>query len=337
VAQLAAGATRARVEAPTVGLLLSLRSDTARRRSAEVAAGVMNGLGIPGSGARLASRDDGGKLETIPDALLGLSAEGAAVLVAGVDEEEATEAANFAEREQIPVILLVPPGTPVRPGGFVFVAGPGREAVRAALLAGLAERGVAKAGMITDEGMNAHTTSSVASKMTLVQKCGEPLEPRSWKAAGVTGVVVDGNADCARTVAAATTGAVRYAFGQEGFNVALPPSSLLLTAGKYPIPAGALSEDWLRLWSRPAPPTFWSGLGRDAGVLAWAGVQALPPTGTEDPKLVKERRKLARDTLAAATIDLWTTEARGFDGGRVLARRLGVEEALSPAEKRKGR
>ena len=339
VAQLAAGATRARVEAPTVGLLLSLRSDTARRRSAEVAAGLMNGLGIPGSGARLASRDDGGKLELIPDALLGLSAEGAAVLVAGVDEEEATEAANFAEKEQIPVILLVPPGAPVRPGGFVFVAGPGREAVRAALLTGLAEKGVAKAGMITDEGISAHTTSSVASKMTLVQKCGEPMDPRAWKAAGVTGVVVDGDADCVRTVVAATTGTVRYAFGPEGFSVALPPNALLLTAGKYPIPAGALNEDWLLSWSRmrPAPPTFWSGLGRDAGVLAWAGVQALPPTGTEDPKLVRERRKLARDTLAAATIDLWTTEARGFDGGRVLARRLGVEEALIPAERRKGR
>lgn len=339
VAQLAAGATRARVEAPTVGLLLSLRTDTARRRSAEVAAGLMNGLGVPGSGARLASRDDGGKLETIPDALLGLAAEGAAVLVAGVDEAEATEAANFAEKEQIPVVLLVPPAGSVRPDGFVFVAGPGREAVRAALLAGLSERGVAKAGMITDEEFDAHATSSSASKMALVLRCGEPLDPRSWKAAGVTGVVVDADTDCIRTVAATTAGSIRYAFGQDGYNVALPPGALLLTAGKYPISAGALNEDWLLSWSRvrPAPPTFWSGLGRDAGVLAWAGVQALPPTGTEDPKLVKERRKLARNTLAAATIDLWTTEARGFEGGRVLSRRLGVEEAVSPADRRRDR
>jgi hypothetical protein len=340
VAQLAAGATRARVEAPTVGLLLSLRSDTARRRSAEVAAGLMNGLGIPGSGARLASRDDGGKLETIPDALLGLAAEGAAVLVAGVSEEEATEAANFAEREQIPVILLVPPAGPVKPSGFVFVAGPGREAVRAALIAGLSESGAAKIGMITDEEIGAHATSASASKLALVQKCGEPIDPRSWKAAGVTGVVVDGASECVRNVATATTGtSVRYAFGPDAFGVALPAGALLLTSGKFPIPAPALQEPWLLSWSRmrPAPPTYWSGLGHDAGVLAWAGVQALPPTGTEDPKLVKERRLTAREALAAATIDLWTTEARGFGGGRVLQRRLGVEEALSPAERRKSR
>lgn len=338
VAQLAAGATRARVEAPTVGLLLSLRTDTARRRSAEVAAGLMNGLGLPGSRARLASRDDGGKLETIPDALLGLSAEGAAVLVAGVDEEEATEAANFAEKQQIPVVLLVPPAEPVDPDGFVFVAGPGRDAVRSALFAGLSERGVSKVGMITDEAIVAHATSPAAARMALVLRCGDPLDPRSWKAAGVTGVVVDAEADCVRVVAGATTRGIRYAFGQEAFGASLPAGALLLKAGKFPISVDAMSEDWLLPWSRtrPVPPSFWSGLGRDAGVLAWAGVQALPLTGTEDPKLVKERRKLARDSLAAATIDLWTTSARGFEGGRVLPRRLGVEE-VEPADRRRGR
>ncbi len=153
------------------------------------------------------------------------------------------------------------------------------------------------------------------------------------------GGVVDGDADCVRAVAGATTAGYRFAFGQDAYNVALPPGALLLTAGKYPIPTTSLQEPWLLAWSRfrPAPPTFWSGLGRDAGVLAWAGVQALPPTGTEDPKLVRERRKLARDTLAAATIDLWTTEARGFEGRRVLPRRLGVEEALAPPDRRRGR
>lgn len=341
VAQLAASATRARVEAPTVGLLLSLRSDTARRRSAEVAAGLMNGLGIPGSRARLASRDDGGKLEAIPDALLGLTAEGAAVLVAGVDEAAATEAASFAEKEQIPVILLAPPEGPVRPDGYVFVAGPGREEVRAALVAALSGRGAARIGMITDEALvDARTTAAPSSKLGPVQRCVDPVDPRTWKAAGVTGVVVDGAAECVRTIAATTTGtAVRYAFGQEAYNVPLPPGALLLTAGRYPIPATALREDWLLPWSRlrPAPPTFWSGLGRDAGVLAWAGVQALPATGTEDPKLVRERRLIARNTLAAATIDLWTTEARGFGGGRVLPRLLGAEEALAPPDRRRDR
>lgn len=338
VAQLAAGATRARVEAPTVGLLLSFRSDAARRRSAEAAAGLMFGLGIPGSGARLASRDDGGSLETVPEALLGLSAEGAAVLVGGVDEDEATAVASFAETERIPVVLLVPPREPVKPDGFVFVAGPGREAVRAALVAGLIENGAIRVGMITDVETDAHTTNApaAASRVAMVRRCSEVIDPRSWKSAGINGVVVDGGPDCIRAVTAAPSPGVRHAFGEEAYGRPMPQGSLLLTLGRYPIPAAAMTEEWLLGWSRirPMPPSFWSGLGRDAGVLAWAGVRALPAAGTEDPKLVKERRLTARDALAAATDDLWTTEARGFEGGRVLQRRLGSEEALAP---RRGR
>ena len=78
---------------------------------------------------------------------------------------------------------------------------------------------------------------------------------------------------------------------------------------------------------RRTPPSLWSALGRDAAVLAWQGVAALPVQGTEDPKEVQARRLSARDALARAKADLWTTDARGFDGARVVPRRFSAVEA----------
>jgi hypothetical protein len=83
-------------------------------------------------------------------------------------------------------------------------------------------------------------------------------------------------------------------------------------------------QPWAR--THPAPPSFWAALGRDAAVLAWEGVKSLPENGTEDPAEVTARRAQVAAALAAAQADLWTTDARGFSGARVLPRTLGVRE-----------
>ena len=124
VARLAAGAAATRVDPRTVGLLLSFRTLEARRRSAEVAAGVAWGLGLPGagSGTRLAVRDDGGEPDRLPAALADLGRAGAAVVIAGIDDDDAREAAKLAETERMPVLLLAKPAdVPLRGGdSFVF-------------------------------------------------------------------------------------------------------------------------------------------------------------------------------------------------------------------------
>lgn len=240
VAQLAAGSGKPRVEAPTVGLLISVRSDELRRRSVQVAAGVMHGLGLPGSSARIVSRDDAGALSAAEEAMTALSSDGAAIVIAGVDEEEATEAALFAEARRIPVVLLQPPTTPVKASGFVFVLGPKLEEMPAPFL-----------------------------------------------------------------------------------------------VGPYPVVQRSAQEPQLLAWQKEkrAAPVFWSALGRDAAVLAWQGVAALPAQGTEDPKEVQARRISARDALERATADLWTTEARGFEGSRVAPKRLSYPEVKTAKSK----
>ena len=129
VAHLAAGAGAIRVDARTIGVLLSFRTAETRRRSAELASGIAWGLELPGSGARLAVRDDAGDSVNLADALAELGRDGVAVVIAGVSDEDAAAAARFATEQHVPVIV-VNRATPVAapPSSFVFAPFPAPEA-----------------------------------------------------------------------------------------------------------------------------------------------------------------------------------------------------------------
>jgi hypothetical protein len=326
IAQLASGAGRARVEPRTVGLLLSLRNAETRRRGAEIASGVAFGLGFPTTAARLVSRDgplDEHQQGRIADALGALAADGASVVIAGGDEAEATLAAQFAEAQRVPVLLLHPPSASALADAaprFSFVVGVGPRAVEDALVVALAARVAGPIAILADAPRSPRRSDAV------VRACSEAAAP--WKPLGVGGVVVLAPADCA--LAAFKAGApakLRFALGLEADGLTPPPGTLVATAGLFPVdpasPAAAFAP-WLR--THAAPPSFWAALGRDAAVLAWEGVKVLPEKGTEDPGEVTERRAQAAASLAAAQADLWTTDAKGFAGARVLARTVGVRE-----------
>ncbi|MRG94718.1 hypothetical protein [Polyangium spumosum] len=314
IAELAQGAGGARVEAPTLGLVLPTRSLEARRRGTQVVSGVMFGLGLPGSKARLVTRDDLGRDTGIEDALEGLGADGAAIVIAGVDREEATIAAKFAARESIPVLLLHPPAPDVADSPFVFVIGEEPERVRKALVGVLPSKG--QTVWIGDKG-------SVDMAQEEAFECTRL--PPSWR--GIGGAAVYGS--CVSDVLLATAGtSVKVAVGLDLGGVSLPQGTLAATAGAYPIdpkaPSPSSIAEWMRL--HPDPPSLWAGLGRDAAVLAWVGVEGLPTQGTRDPKEVKSRREQAAAALAAATRELWTTEAKGFGGERRMPRGILVRE-----------
>ncbi|WP_437957393.1 hypothetical protein WME76_39745 [Sorangium sp. So ce119] len=334
VFEIAAGAGTARVEPPTVGLLLSTRTPESRRRSVEVAAGVAHGLGLlrPGSDARLVSRDVGGE-GGVEEALSSLTAEGAAVLIAGSNREQATAAAKFARTNEIPVLLVHPPEPAALDGAFVFVVGAEPARSIEVLAAALAERGATPVALVG---------GAAEGGVALALPCDGTFDPRALRPLGIRGLILAGDAPCAEQAIRAAPRSVTIALG---FEAALspPPGSLVATAGPFPFaaaPAGAPrppaagapeapgAATALGAWlaTHPAPPSFWAALGRDAGVLAWAGVQKLPKTGTEDPAEVKARRLAAASSLSGARADLWTTSATGFGGKRVLPREVGYRE-----------
>ncbi len=327
VAKLAQGGGAARVDARTVGLLLSSRDDESRRRSAEVAAGLANGLGLPGSPARLATREDGGSAQTITEALSGLSADGAAIIVAGLNPEQAKVATEFAQAESTPILLLRPAEVG-QPAGSRFAFALGDDPSRTAdiLQAAFVGRGMAAVAVVGEsEELNKNVQ---ATKFQTA--CDAVLPLAEWRTAGVGGVVLNGGRDCVESSlkAMSLTGfRPAVAFAMEIPTGKSTGAGFDATAGLFPID-GNTTNPAVRAWitRRGDPPSWWAGLGHDAGVLAWAGVRDLPPKGTEDRKEVAARRAAATEALAHATGELWTTEAHGFDGGRVLPRKIGVKD-----------
>lgn len=343
VAQLAAGATRARVGAPTVGLLLSVRTPETRRRSVEAAAGVAFGLGLLGqsdralSPVRLVSRDDGAaEDDRTAEALTSLSAEGAAVLIGGFDRGQATAAAAFARSAEMPVLLLHPPDPGIAQGPFVFVLGEDPARVSAALVAALAARGARPAALVA--AADALGAASKPAGVAVALSCDGPVEERTLRLAGVQALAITGGSSCAeRALEAAGNLGLRVALGLETGSAA-PAGALVATAGRFPFSTAstdAALAPWLKAHS--TPPGWWAALGRDAGVLARSGVEGLPARGTEDPAEVKARRRTAAEAVARAEATLWTTEAKGFGGTRALPRTLGAREAAEPAGGADGR
>jgi hypothetical protein len=193
--------------------------------------------------------------------------------------------------------------------------------VEDALASALVARGATPVAILAGD---AKRDRPLPPEVTAMRDCSEASAP--WKPLGALGIVLD--ARCAlQAMMAAASARVRFAAGFEAGLMGLPSGSLLATAGLYPFdvarPPPAISG-WMK--NHATAPSFWAGLGRDAAVLAWTGVQALPARGTEDPKEVAARRAQAAEVLAKAEAELWTSDAKGFGGKRELPRSIGVRE-----------
>src|SRR5262249_25960920 len=156
--------------------------------------------------------------------------------------------------------------------------------VEAALIGAPASRGASPVAILTHDPARPRPPRS---EVATVRGCVEASSP--WKGLGVAGIVLPAEAECAReALAAAPPPHLRFAAGCEPSGLALPPGSLLASAGAFSISrAPEIFRGWLGVHA--APPSFEAALGRDAAVLAWAAVQALPARGTEDPAEVEAR------------------------------------------------
>jgi hypothetical protein len=321
IARLAAGTGSARVEPQTVGLLVSVRSDDARRRAIEAAAGLAFGLGLPRGSARMVSRDDGGTDAGLEEALLALGADGAAVVVAGMTEADASAVAALAEARKVPVLLLHPPSR-ASTSPFVFVLG---EAPQRQVQAMLGPAPGPAAVLATDAKMDARATTD--ARITAAASCAAPVSADPWRTAGVRTVLLAGGRACVREALPQIVRALPAAtlvFGLEVGDLA-QSGQLVLTAGAYPA-EGRVDDADMRRWvdAQGAWPGWWSGLGRDAGVLALAALRGLPPVGAERAAEVEQRRAAVARALATAAGALWTTEARAFAVDRTLPRSMSL-------------
>ncbi|MCE7894475.1 MAG: hypothetical protein DYH12_33035 [Sorangiineae bacterium PRO1] len=322
----ASGSVLPRVAGRSLGLVLSIGSAEQRRRSAQVATGVSRALGLPASAAdreavQLVTSEDDGSEHGVAHALAELAGEGAAILIAGIDEASAVAAAKYSANTGIPVLLLAP--APARGGAeFVIAETPERESQ--ALLEGATALSLDKRASVGRGGVPCDAAPSAA---------GQPRFPvLAWKKERVDGVLVTGDAVCAREVARETQESgrrVTLGLGLEAGEVfaELEPGQprFALSAGAFPHrPGTAAPESQKKLVVQSGhAPSWYTTLGHDAAVLARQALSELPLERADDARVVAELHRRAKERLAVAEGELWSSEHAGFAGKRVLPRTLG--------------
>ncbi len=321
----ASGSVLPRVIGRSLGLVLSVGTADQRRRSAQVAAGVARALGLPASAAdrkavQLLTAEDDGSAHGVAHALAELAGEGAAILIAGVDATTAAAAAKYSANTGIPVLLL---SHAPASGGAERIVAETAEREAEALGSGASALTLARPALVGPAGVSCDVEPSAA---------GQPRFPvQTWKRDRIDGVLVVGNAACARDVARESqeTGRrVTLGLGLEAGEVfdQLEPAQprFALAAGAFPhrkgTPAPA-SQERLVAQSGHAPSWF-TTLGHDAALLAKAALAELPLERVDDARVVAELHQSAAERLGRAEAELWSSDQRGFAGQRVLPRAL---------------
>lgn len=350
------------VTARTVGLLLPTRNRELRDEAADVVRGLSWALDLPRSankdeGIRLVTREDGKDDNATRAAMEELAGEGAVIVVAGFDRPSADRAAKWSEDSGVPVLLLASPSPARMPKSSAVVLGerPEREVVM--LAEALVRHGVKTTAFVADttEDESAGRLAEGAHGLVLLPtvRCDIPLaeasKPRfpieSWLASGAQGWLVSGPSSCARDVlrdvarvvdrpnapgrnaakAAALTLEAGIPFGEAPKKVTI----LSASAGLVPVladkPEEAREDDVRKFMERfGVRPTYWTALGRDGGALARAAMGPLPLDSTSDAKIVTQRRTIVATGLGSARVKMWTSDADGIGGDRVLPRALRV-------------
>jgi tetratricopeptide (TPR) repeat protein len=309
VALSAEGSKAPAIAGRAVGLLLALGGPLERRRASAVSAGLTRALGSAQKQAGSArvelivSYD----AENVDAALTELFAQGAALLVSGADDETARLTARRAEAARVPLLLLRPLNEAPAPGGFTFVLGADSALVEKRLTDALVAGGrprVARVG-----------PGSVSCDLEPPGP-GRPRFPlAAWRKDGVQALLVAGDAGCARDLAFELKGTRErwpLALGLDATEAFVALGALALTVKAGAFPEAAAGAGW------------YEALGHDAGLLAARALQALPEAGVARGESVRVLHEKARDALARAEAELWTSQARGFGGARVLPREIGV-------------
>lgn len=322
----ARGTVAPRVLGRQVGLVLSTRNTTLSRRSAEVVMGVTRALGLPGSAAEegavgLVTADDAAN--EITAALEQLAGEGATVLLAGLDEKDATQALKYGARVGIPVIVLTRVGdAALGNAGFEVASDPVAE--REVLMSALTARQVEPIVTVGPGGVRCESDAAAGSSRFPV------LE---WKRQRVHGLVLLGDEACAREVLRETRTAgldVTVALGLEAGVLSSETlrvrGVIAARAGSLPLVPAASPPASLRAHVAAAgrPPSWYTALGHDAALLGRVAVQELPSLETDAPDAVAAHHRKVLDRLKRVEAPLWTSDTKGFSGGNRLRRKLGV-------------
>jgi hypothetical protein len=320
----ATGLGSARVAGRSIGFVLDVMGDVSRRRSAEVVEGMTRALGLLAPAAhadapQLVTRDASERGD-VERALRGLAGDGASILVAGVTDEAAVEASRFAERAQVPVLVLSQPpalGSGLR---FTFVLGVSSSDVSRTVDAVLSGAGAHAAFRVGPGGAPCDQLASIAG--------GSRFPVAEWKHGGIDALVLLGEAECTLDAISETAQAglsPLLLFGLESGELGntVPGRKLVLVAGRFPFGAAPETEverAYVARWGEA--PSWFEALGHDAAIIASTALADFPLDRVDDKGAVVGLHWRAQGRLLHVESALWTATTRGFEGANVLSRRL---------------
>ncbi|HEX2736262.1 MAG TPA: hypothetical protein VHM70_31890 [Polyangiaceae bacterium] len=318
--QLATGGEPpATIAGRTIGLLLETNDALSRRRAADVAAGIAFVLD------QKEGRDHDVQLvfeDAVPDAAAGLSkllAQGAAVLVAGIDTKNSDAAMHYAQVSQAPLLSLAsnPTGS-----DFAFSVG----------LAAAAEEGLLST-LLVNMGYRVMTYGP------LDYPCNDPALTLPWQtpdAVRITGAALLLDGTCLKAFTHDTHGSSpkpRLALGVESsFTALTKPDTLrgysqplFLSAGYYPFMDEQPSDlEAFRARSRRIP-NWYETLGHDVAEIAVQVMAPLPEVRSTELADVTRYHASVQQALRGFESDkLWSSKHARFDAQHQLERELGL-------------
>jgi hypothetical protein len=289
----------------------------------------------PSDEVRLVTRSDSGDTESTEIALGELAGAGAAIVIAGLDGPSADRAARWAEEKRVPVILLS--STPLAGGAaFSFSIGGSRSDVLRALVGAAPSLTTTAVTPVVEPSEEGEPAIEVAGlHWALARVCGastgspddaglaaRPADSRShaWLVSGAgscaADLAIELGRDRSQGTIALTLEAARLLPPIAGLRVVTARAGIVPVAGADDPRAGEVARFSVALGSL----TWWAALARDAATLGRSAVLDMSNDRATTPQAVAERRRLARDRLAAARARLWSTEAAGWSGAHTIER-----------------
>lgn len=287
------------------------------------------------------SRNDSGSADRTEVSLDELAGEGAAIIIAGLDERTAERALRWGQEHRVPVITLVPPPpAAATAAAFGFVLGESRGNVLEALARGMPSIASETTTPIADSSDVAWypaqggrvaglTLAPPVSCDIPAARAGEARFPiGQWQAEKTHAWIVSGSTDCALDLVTELSAARLPGIVALTLEAAAPmrplPGLHVVTAqvGVVPTthPGDPRDEEVHRFSAVLGHAGWWTALGRDAATLGRTALLELATDSVSDATAVAERRAAARDRLAAARARLWTTEAATWRQDRTMKR-----------------
>jgi hypothetical protein len=317
LAKLAAtGNMPARVVGRSVGLILELGNALLSQRSAQVALGLSATLDLfaPKAGAsettlRTRTADEATGLALAYQQLI---SDGAALIVAGMDDASAATIAALAERARMPTLLVTRDALAAPSRRWAFGLGESAQRITDLLSQWARGRGLSPQLLAADDRRCDFEGAAVGRASFPVSE---------WQAQHVTSLLILGNQTCAATLFD-ELGRAKYApvllLGLDTAHLlGTAPRTATLKAGSFPEQAGASSTGTRHSW--------YYSIGHDAALWAAAATRDFDSVMTNQPEEVALLHSKVASALRQEQVEnLWTTEKRAFNDAAILERQLAV-------------